>query len=584
MLCGMYRLAPWIAAWSCLWSCSSAPRSSAPPAPAAAPAAPAAPPAPVAPPPAADPLEPGTPIAREISAGEAHRYRFSLEARQVAVGAVMQNGIDLELLLFDPTGQKLAAIDSPNGTRGSEPFHIEATVAGAYDLVVRPFVEPASPSAPPPAPGASLALPAEGRYEVRLDGVMSAVEYGERRARDVIASPRLSAVWRAFYLRDETAMETFWRELAGKAPIVEPYPDDPRDVLVTFVMRSTSPYVGLIGGPTLREKPMLRLAGSDLWYLSSRMPAGSRIMYTFIVTDAPPAHRLPYRKDRGPDERWTRKQNDPNNPVVLFGNSRIELPGAPPQPWITAKPGVPRGSVNSIEIESAQLKETRRVGIYTPPGYDPKQRYPLLIAFDGEAYGLEPSATVPLPTILDNMIAAKQIPPIVAALVASQGKRSRDLPGSALFSAFIAKELVPKLRASHRAGLSPAETIVAGSSFGGLCSAYTAFHHPDVIGNVLSQSGSFQYVQGAITSDVPETAEGGWLIRDYAAAPKQPLRLYLEAGLFEGDLLASNRHMRDVLIAKGYPLTYVEFSGSHDYGVWRGTISDGLIALLPKRR
>jgi enterochelin esterase family protein len=92
-------------------------------------------------------------------------------------------------------------------------------------------------------------------------------------------------------------------------------------------------------------------------------------------------------------------------------------------------------------------------------------------------------------------------------------------------------------------------------------------------------------------SDNPQAdREPGWLIRQFVEAERLPLNFYLDIGLLENKVLKSlgegmshhsmNRHMRDVLRAKGYRLTYVEYNGGHDYLWWRQTLADGLVALL----
>lgn len=48
-------------------------------------------------------------------------------------------------------------------------------------------------------------------------------------------------------------------------------------------------------------------------------------------------------------------------------------------------------------------------------------------------------------------------------------------------------------------------------------------------------------------------------------------------------ILESSRQMRDVLLAKGYEVHYQQFAGGHDYLSWRGTLADGLLALIGKQ-
>jgi enterochelin esterase-like enzyme len=266
---------------------------------------------------------------------------------------------------------------------------------------------------------------------------------------------------------------------------------------------------------------------------------------------------------------------DPEVPgSTQYIDSVVELPDAPAQPFVNPRSGTPKGQVDLVRYESKRLKNTRRLWVYTPPAYKKThQRYGLLVLFDGWQY----NGSIPTPTILDNMIADGQIPPLVAVLV-DQVDRFKELAQNPVFSDFISDELMPWVRENYDVTKSPNRTIIGGLSLGGLAAAYTAMRHPEVFGNVLSQSGSFQLI--------PEGTKQ--LIRQFVETPKLPINFYLEAGLLEtGDspsLLHSNRNFRDVLEAKGYIVTYSEFNGRHDAICWRGSLSKGLISILGAHR
>jgi enterochelin esterase family protein len=380
-------------------------------------------------------------------------------------------------------------------------------------------------------------------------------------------SPRLSALARKVKAGNRAAVKLFWEEVQGKTPLVEPVPGDDQLRRVTFLWRG-----GAEAGEVTLEGPfltasqgasLLRLAGTDVWFLTVRLPATARFLYGF----------------KRPGKRLIL---DPLNPLKFRSSSFVELPAATPQSWTVIQPDVPKGTVWAQKLRSENLKEERSVSIYTPPGYDPKSgSYGLLVLLDGQDY----RGPMPIPTILDNLVAAKKIRPLVAILVdnLSDESRDRDLECYPPFADFLGKELVPWARQRYRFSAEPERTIVGGVSLGGLTATYCALRYPEVFGNVLSQSGAFGYFPGWEDPGVTEFSPYGWLIRQFVTRRKLPIRFYLEAGLFENDcpdtLLAQNRRMRDVLESKGYSVVYSEFAGGHEFLSWRGSVADGLIAL-----
>jgi enterochelin esterase family protein len=167
-------------------------------------------------------------------------------------------------------------------------------------------------------------------------------------------------------------------------------------------------------------------------------------------------------------------------------------------------------------------------------------------------------------------------------------RAEQGIAGADRYSDAIVQELLPMLRESYAITTNPADVVAGGFSNGGMSAALFALRHPEVFGNVLSQSGSFR--GGRQNSNEPNA-----ISEIYINAPRAPIRFYIETGLYDNapnadqplyemvldeTNLQGNRHFKDVLRAKGYDVTYREVGGAHEDVHWRAMLADGLMTLL----
>lgn len=388
-----------------------------------------------------------------------------------------------------------------------------------------------------------------------------------------LTSPRLKALEQKLVQGGNT--KAFWEEVKEQGtPLIEPLNE--KESLVTFLFRGAQHNVRLFGSPSGGHVFLNHLAASDVWWFSYPVANTARLSYQ-LAPDVPlvkgtsainrravlsTAQRDPYNKNTFPDAGVDQ----------YHGNSTLVMPQAPQQPWVAKHSDILKGTLSHTVFSSHLLHNQRDIWVYLPT----QTPEALLILFDGAQY----LHKIQTPTVLDNLIADKKVPPTAVILIDNidQETRSEELPPNPKFADFVATELLPWVKQQYNIAVTSDKTVIAGSSYGGLAAAYIARVHPEHIGNVLSMSGSFWWA--------PPKRLPNWVSRQYANLPLVPMRFYLDAGRFEGarngieGILETNRTLGSVLRAKGYTVTQREHYTGHDYFHWQGALSCGLISLI----
>ncbi|MBM4280626.1 MAG: alpha/beta hydrolase [Deltaproteobacteria bacterium] len=208
---------------------------------------------------------------------------------------------------------------------------------------------------------------------------------------------------------------------------------------------------------------------------------------------------------------------------------------------------------------------TRSIRVYTPPGYaeNPLRRYPVVYMADGknlffpdEAFAGHEWRVDETMDRLDQMNAIRKA--IVVGIHTADRMRDYTKPGYEAYGRFVVEHLKPYVDAHFRTRPGPHDSVVMGSSLGGVVSLYLAWQHPDVFGRAACLSSTF-----GVFDD---------LFDRIAHEPRRDILLYLDSGWPRDNYDATNA-MRDLLVVRGYRLgvDLLQFSapeGLHTEASW----------------
>lgn len=241
--------------------------------------------------------------------------------------------------------------------------------------------------------------------------------------------------------------------------------------------------------------------------------------------------------------------------------------------FVVAQPAVPpKGELLKFTIDNSKVfpGTVRDVTVYVPAQYDGTTPACVHVNQDGVQFKA--------PEVLDQLIAAKQVPVLVGVFVmhgrvpatdpmTGQDRWNRSFEYDGLgdnYARFLLDELLPHVETlstkdGRKIKLSKSgnDRSIGGTSSGAIAAFTAAWERPDAFTRVLSGIGTYVGIRGGHVYPT--------LIRKYE--PK-PLRVYLEDGendlnIYAGDWWMANQMMQRSLQFAGYEVKHVWGKGRH---------------------
>jgi enterochelin esterase-like enzyme len=242
-------------------------------------------------------------------------------------------------------------------------------------------------------------------------------------------------------------------------------------------------------------------------------------------------------------------------------NPYVEAPAG----YDAERPGIDRGTIETVEYKSESVGTIRKATVYLPPKFDASKKYPVLYLLHGIG-GDEREWLQGVPNIImDNLYAdgkAKEMIIVMPNGRAQENDRAEGnvYAGSQAFADFefdLLGSLIPFIEGKYNVYSDKMHRAIAGLSMGGGQSLNFGLAHMDV----------FAFVGGF--SSAPNTKTPEQLIPDVEKTKAENKLLWMVCGSKDGLMYNSSR-LKAFCDDHGVPCTLIEFpDGEHNFVVWK---------------
>jgi beta-xylosidase/enterochelin esterase-like enzyme len=259
-------------------------------------------------------------------------------------------------------------------------------------------------------------------------------------------------------------------------------------------------------------------------------------------------------------------RDEPRIPARVGAMNEEDRPAFPEPPagFAARREGIPHGKTELITYESKTVGTTRKMMVYTPPGYSADRKYPVLYLLHGIGGDETEWDRYASPGIqLDNLIADGKAAPMIVVMPNGRAQKNdraegdvfAAAPAFAVFERDLLDDVIPTIEARYRVQADRGHRALAGLSMGGGQALNFGLGHLD----------TFAWVGGF--SSAPNTKPVAALIPDPAAV-KQLRLLWLSCGSQDG-LLRISRGLHTHLKEHGIPHVWHVPAHGHDPAQWR---------------